>query len=125
MVRVAGDGYAIEPCLLLFLRHPMYHGIYQHFVAVILGGRGMVLNWLLTRLVVLDWRRSVSVSRPASLIVGWSSMMVLVVAVTTVVSLAPLSTPVLSWSEEGGRGPSIVHVTPMLIPVLCLIPSLK
>ena len=40
-MRVAGDSDPIEPCLFLLLRDLMDHGIYQHLVAVILGGRGM------------------------------------------------------------------------------------
>ena len=119
MVRVAGDSDAIEPCLFLFLRDSMDHGIYQHLVTVILGGRGMVLwGGLLTRglMMAMAMTRMMSVSMSSPLIVRGSSVVLVVMALVEI--MAPLSTPVLSWSGEGGRGPSIVHASPILYPVV-------
>ena len=119
-MRVAGDSDAIEPCLFLFLRNTMDHGIYQHLVAVILGGRGVVLRGgLLTRGLValtLTWVMLVSVSMSSPLIVRGGSVVLMVVALMVI--MAPLSTPVLSWSGVGGRGPSIIHAIPILYPVV-------
>ena len=120
MVRVAGDSDAIEPCLLLLLRDLMDHGIYQHLVAVILGGWGVLLGCgLLTRVQMLT-RGGVAMTRMVSvpvspLVVRGSSV---VVIVTLVDIMAPLSAPVLSRSGEGGRGPSIAHASPILGPVV-------
>ena len=114
-MRVAGDSDPIEPCLFLLLRDLMDHGIYQHLVAVILGGRGMGLGGgLLTRGGVA-MARMVSVPVSSSLVVRGSSV---VVIVTLVDIMAPLSAPVLSRSGEGGRGPSIAHASPILGPVV-------
>ena len=117
-MRVTGDSDAIESRLFLFLRDPMNHGIYQHLVAVILGGRGMVLGgglltrgWMaLTRVMLV----SVSVSSP--LVVRGGSVVLMVVALMVI--MAPLSTPVLAWSGVGGRGPSIIHASPILNPLV-------
>ena len=117
-MRVTGDSDAIEPCLFLFLRDPMDHGIYQHLVAVIFGGRGMVLRGgLLTRgLMALTRGMVVSVPMSSSLVVRGGSVVLMVVALMVI--MAPLSTPVLSWSGVGGRGPSIIHASPILYPVV-------
>ena len=122
MVRVAGNSDAIKPCLLLFLRDSMDHGIYQHLVAVILGGWGMVLGGrLLTRVQMLT-RGGVAMTRMMSVPVSSSLVMrrssVLLVIVTLMEFMAPLSAPVLSRSGEGGRGPSIVHISPIPGPVV-------
>lgn len=95
----------------------MDHWIYQHLVTVILGGRGMVLwGWLLTRGLVMAMTRMMSVSMSSPLIVRGSSVVLVVMALMEI--MAPLSTPVLSWSREGGRGPSIVHASPIPYPVV-------
>ena len=121
-MRVAGDSDAIKPRLLLFLRHSMDHGIYQHLVAVILCGWRMVLGGrLLTRGQMLtrggmSMTRMMSVPVSSSLVVRRSSMVLVIV--TLMEFMAPLSAPVLSRSGEGGRGPSIVHISPIPGPLV-------
>ena len=115
VVRVAGHRDAVIADLLL--RHPVDHRVYQHLVAVVVGGRPVLLLglcWLLllllmmmvvvTRLLLL--RVSPRVWRPG---------------LAVLVSVAPLSPPLvpvpglqLTGSGQRGpgrgwRGPTLVH----------------
>ena len=75
-MRITGDSDTIKPCLFLFLRDSMDHGIYQHLVAVILGRWGMVLGGrLLTRVQMLT-RGGMAMTRMMSVPVSSSSLVV-------------------------------------------------
>ena len=119
-MRVTGHSDTIESCLFLFLRDSMDHGVYQHLVGVVLGRRGVVLGGGVLTRGVMSMARLMMVSVPVSpsspLVVRGGSMVMMVV--TLVLVMAPLSAPVLSRSGEGGRGPSIVHPCPVLFPVV-------
>ena len=113
MVRVARHHRAIIPNLLL---GPLVdHGIYQHLVAVVVGGRAVLLLglcWLLLLMLMVVWR------------VVTRLLLVLVSPLvgrrgSVVVAVAPLSPPLVpvpglqlvagQRGARGWRGPPLVH----------------
>ena len=114
VVRVAGHRDAVIADLLL--RHSVDHGVYQHLVAVVVGGRAVLLLglcWLLLLMLMVVWR-----------VVTRLLLLVLVSPLvgrrgSVVVAVAPLSPPLVpvpglqlvagQRGARGWRGPPLVH----------------
>ena len=117
VVRVAGDRDAVIADLLL--RHPVDHRVYQHLVAVVVGGRPVLLLGLCWLLLLLMMMVVVVVTRLLLLLV--SRPRVWRPGLAVLVSVAPLSPPQvpvpglqLTGSGQRGpgrgwRGPTLVH----------------
>ena len=114
-MRVAGDRDAVIADLLL--RHPVDHRVYQHLVAVVVGGRPVLLLGLCWLLLLLMMMVVVVVTRLLLLV----SPRVWRPGLAVLVSVAPLSPPLvpvpglqLTGSGQRGpgrgwRGPTLVH----------------